>query len=175
MKTVTDLLRQGEIHEAQGILDAAEITLPTGRLEQGGYDERGMLYKLPECIVSDPVNVVDDDQTVVGLELAKQLTVDQEDIVEEKIYKGKEAIEKDAVKVRCRLSDRGGPDTIVLIGETQPVSVLVRRLRSEAALPAAVKVRMAYFGRILDEKQTLEEQGWQNGHIVQAMVSSFGS
>lgn len=43
---------------AQTILGAAEITLPTGDLAQGGaYDSLGNYYQLPEHIVSDPVNI----------------------------------------------------------------------------------------------------------------------
>ncbi|KAK3400191.1 hypothetical protein B0T20DRAFT_179214 [Sordaria brevicollis] len=43
---------------AQTILGAAEITLPTGDLAQGGaYDSLGNYYQLPEYIVSDPMNI----------------------------------------------------------------------------------------------------------------------
>jgi hypothetical protein len=44
--------------------------------------------------------------------------------------KGK-TIERDAVKVKCRLSDRGGPDVVVLLGRSQTVGALARRIRSE--------------------------------------------
>lgn len=43
---------------AQTILSAAEITLPTGDLAQGGaYDSLGNYYSLPEHVVSDPINI----------------------------------------------------------------------------------------------------------------------
>lgn len=180
---MTHLIRQGDLAEAQGILDAAGVTLPTGHLEQGSYDERGMLYRLPENIITDPLNVVDDEgETVVGDDaLGKKLgagglarpDVPPTETSAQRIDKGKEAIEKDAVKVRCRLSDRGGPDTIILLGQSQPVSVLLRRLRSEAALPLSARVRIVYFGKILEESMTLGDQGWQQGHVVQALVSNF--
>ena len=32
------------------------------------------------------------------------------------------------------------------------------------------KIRIAYLGRILDEKQTLQKQGWKEGHVVNALV-----
>ena len=184
LKTVTELIRTHDLVEAQGILDAAAITLPMGELERGAYDERGMLYKLPEHIVADPLNtIVDDGETVVGeMSPSKKLETKNSFLsapipdlaTDEKADKGKDAIEKDAVKVKCRLSDRGGPDTIVLLGKTQPVSVLIRRLRSEASIPSSTNVRLVYFGKILKENQTLEEQSWQTGHVVQALVSNFG-
>ena len=184
LKEVCDLVRRGDLADAQGILEAAAVTLPTGQLERGAYDERGMLYKLPEPIVSDPVNVVDDDQeTVIGDDaLSKKIEAGglalpaqpmTNGLTEEKLDKGKDAIEKDAMKVRCRLSDRGGPDTVVLVGQKQPVSVLVRRLRSEATIASSSRVKIVYFGKILDEAKTLEEQNWQQGHVVQALVANF--
>ncbi|KAJ4403863.1 hypothetical protein N0V85_004999 [Neurospora sp. IMI 360204] len=46
------------LETAQTILSAAEITLPTGDLAQGGaYDSLGNYYSLPEHIVSDPTNL----------------------------------------------------------------------------------------------------------------------
>jgi len=184
LKEVCELLRHGHLADAQGIIDAAAITLPTGHLEQGAYDERGVLYRLPETVVSDPINVVVDDQETVigddalsknieagGLAVPTQPSTNSQ--TEEKFDKGKDAVERDAMKVRCRLSDRGGPDTIVLVGQKQPVSVLVRRLRSEATIASSSRVKIVYFGRILDESKTLEDQGWQQGHVVQVLVSNF--
>ena len=182
LQQVTELTRDGNLPDTQGILDAAGITLPTGQLEDAAYDERGQLYSIPAMIVSDPTNVTDDDDnaTVVGRDdgLRKDLDLEgpsgaavapmgQND---EKPDKGKEVIE-DAMKVKCRLSDRGGPDCIVLLGPTQNVSVLIKRLREEANVSNMSRIRLAYLGRILEEKQTLEDQGWKQGHVVQALVS----
>lgn len=52
--------RQGELDTAQGILNAAEITLPTGDLVDGAYDSLGNLYQLPPYVVSAPENMVED-------------------------------------------------------------------------------------------------------------------
>ena len=57
-------MRSGDYETAQSIIDAAGVTVPTGDLCQGVYDEQGVLYRLPRCIVSDPVNIVVGD---VGL------------------------------------------------------------------------------------------------------------
>lgn len=56
LQNVCELVRDGDVATAQGILDAAGVTLPTGSLVDGCYDEVGNLYKLPEVVVSDPVN-----------------------------------------------------------------------------------------------------------------------
>ncbi|CAK7201777.1 hypothetical protein SEUCBS139899_004492 [Sporothrix eucalyptigena] len=47
---------------AQTILDAADITLPTGDMAQGAYDAFGNFYALPAWIVSDPTNLDNDPQ-----------------------------------------------------------------------------------------------------------------
>lgn len=51
--------------------------------------------------------------------------------------KGKES-ERDAVKVRCRLSDRGGPDVVIALGRTQHVATLVRRVQVEGKVSGLV-------------------------------------
>lgn len=158
------MVRSGDIATAQGILDAAAITLPTGNLVDGCYDEIGNLYRLPEVVVSDPGNLgadtegeditVDgsrhsnniDGETMIGFPeskvsaTAEERVLDREDkdVEEEdrevlerrKEDKGK-ASERDAVKVRCRLSDRGGPDVVIALGKSQYVATLVRRVQAE--------------------------------------------
>ena len=148
MKQAAECVREADIATAQGILDAVGVTLPTGRMEDGGYDENGNLYRIPETIMSDPTNLVDedgDDQTVVGTAESKEVTkvVDDENEPKEiateptQQDKGKAAVDKDAMKVKCRLSDRGGPDVVILLGRSQTVGVLCRRVRDEGDVSAA--------------------------------------
>jgi hypothetical protein len=58
VSTAISLMRSGDLATAQGIIDAAGITVPTGDLCEGCYDQQGVLYRLPQCIVSDPENMV---------------------------------------------------------------------------------------------------------------------
>lgn len=150
---MSELLREGELATAQGILEAAGVTTPTGNLIEGCYDEAGNLYRLPETIILDPTNVIPDDttrrcnrnsnidgETMVGLSEAKSVALDSENIGKEeedseaterrREEKGK-ASERDAVKVKCRLSDRGGPDVVIVLGRSQTVGALARRVQSE--------------------------------------------
>lgn len=150
LKQVVECLREGDMADAQGILDALGVTLPTGQIEVGAYDEAGNLYKIPEAVISDPANLVEDSndmdsQTVSGtnemdaidakLEAAEGVNASfgNDDSNGEKVKeaKGKAAVEKDAMKVKCRLSDRGGPDVVVLLGRTQRVGALGQRIRDE--------------------------------------------
>ena len=134
LKAVVGLLAEGDIATAQGILDASSITLPTGNLMNGAYDQVGNFYQMPEHVISDPSNVIatsrdnadEGDGTADG--------TDEEDEVERRREeKGKGVLKVgETVKVKARLSDRGGPDVVVIIGKEQNVRVLIRRIQEEA-------------------------------------------
>ena len=131
MRLVCELLRAGEEKkrvEAQGLLDACGVTVPTGDLVEGAYDERGHLYAMPGWVVGEPAVVVDD----IDEEAAGDGVEDGGNGEERSRDKGKEVVGakegEETVKVRCRLSDRGGPDMVVSVGKEESVRVLVRKL-----------------------------------------------
>ena len=37
-------------------------------------------------------------------------------------------------------------------------------------VPSKAKIRIAYLGKILDDKLTLIEQGWKEGHVINALI-----
>ena len=184
------LLKNGDISTAQSILDAAAITVPTGDLKNGAYDEAGNLYQIPEYIISDPQNIVLDQQETIGKgETSNEVTDDDDEIERKREEKGKEVLKSgDIVKVKARLSDRGGADIIIPLGKEQPVRILVRRIQEEASVRSHFtrccvnicsscsqmngkgKVKIAYMGKILKEGDTLQAQGWREGHVVNALV-----
>lgn len=181
---------------------------------EGGYDPQGALYRVPEHIVQDPENVVDDGSGGGGeddrarqsgssedrlfpfeaedRDAAAAVDADNEDSGNARSTrdkgKGKEPVDDDPVRVRCRLSDRGGADIVVALGRQQPVATLRRRLREVAGMRTSTveggegvsvrnvemriggRLKMAYMGRMLDERKTLEEQGWKEGSVVNAFV-----
>ena len=174
------------------------MTLPTGKMEEGGYDEHGNLYRVSEAVLSDPSNMIDedgDDQTVIGTAEAKELSrLDEDDskvAAPEPTHedKGKAVVDSNSMKVKCRLSDRGGPDVIVLLGRDQTVGILIQRVRDDGdvsasstawipltiQVPTVAGIRIAYLGQILDETKSLLEQGWKEGHVLNALVSGVYS
>ena len=131
LKVVVGLLHEDDIPTAQSILDAAAITLPTGDLKNGAYDEAGNLYQMPDHIVSDPTNIIlDQPRDDVKGELSTEGT-DEEEIERKRDEKGKSVV-KDMVRVKARLSDRGGPDVVVSVGKDQVVRTLARKIAEEA-------------------------------------------
>ena len=142
LKVVVGLLADDDITTAQSILDAAAITVPTGDLKNGAYDEAGNLYQMPEHVISDPQNLVLDqqDEDKKG-EIFQEGTEDDEAIERKREEKGKSVLKAtETIKVRARLSDRGGPDVVIPLGKDQVVRVLVRRVEEEANVRMASKV-----------------------------------
>ena len=134
LELVIGLLAEGDIATAQSILDAAAVTVPTGDLKNGVYDEAGNLYQMPEHIISDPQNLSADHENILKGETLNDVTTDDDEELERKrVEKGKTVLKAgDTVKVKARLSDRGGPDVVIAIGKDQVVRVLVRRIQMEA-------------------------------------------
>jgi len=137
-------MADGDISTAQSILDAAAITVPTGDLKNGVYDEAGNLYHLPEHIISDPQNIVlDSPKGDVKGETSVDATDDEEEANRKRDEKGKAVLMiGEDIKVRARLSDRGGPDVVVSIGKKQSVRTLVRRIQEEANVSSCREIHM---------------------------------
>ncbi|KAI9928863.1 hypothetical protein ASPWEDRAFT_24838 [Aspergillus wentii DTO 134E9] len=169
-----------DIETAQSIIDAAGVTVPTGDLCQGCYDEQGVLYRLPQCIVSDPENIAQGDTAddIDDGKLAPDETSGDElissELEQRKEEKGKTS-ERDLIKVKARLSDRDGPDIIVSVGKTQNVGYIARKIQQEAGISRPRRVRIAYLGRLLKEQKTLPDQGWNPNHVVNALVTTRSS
>ena len=135
---VVELLGEGEIQTAQGVLDAAGMTVPTGDLTNGAYDETGNFYHMPEHVIADPDNVVGEEDEVPVDVLKDEEEIDEEELERRREEKGKTVLKSgDAVKVKARLSDRGGPDVVVMLSKEQNVRVLVRKVQEEAGVSAA--------------------------------------
>ncbi|KAK2738859.1 hypothetical protein FQN57_006873 [Myotisia sp. PD_48] len=190
LSTAITLMREGDLVTAQSIIDAAGVTVPTGDLCEGCYDENGALYRLPETIVSDPVNIITTTESDVNLKLGSRATTAEGDAIssaklvinidsdgdeldnELETYRGEKGKrnERDYIKVIARLSDRGGPDVTVSIWKDQTVGLLARKIQDEVGLTGKRRVRIAYLGKILKEHHSLSAQGWKEGNVVNALV-----
>lgn len=136
LKVVVGMIAENEIQTAQGILDASAITVPTGDLINGAYDEVGNFYQIPEHIISDPANLVQDarayQENIKGESSGDDETDEEESVARRREEKGKDVLKTgDIVRVKARLSDRGGPDIIVTMGRQQNVRMLMRRIQEE--------------------------------------------
>ncbi|KAL2267083.1 hypothetical protein VTJ83DRAFT_4360 [Remersonia thermophila] len=164
---------------AQSILDAADITLPTGDLYNGVYDAFGNYYQLAHHIVSDPTNLLWSPDSPDGLDDSKNdLTADDEtehefgddEAERRREEKGKAVAEiRDPITIRARLSD-GSQDVTVVVDKSDSVRRIARFIAEEAKLDPEKRIRIAYLGKILQESPSLTSQGWKQGHVVNALV-----
>lgn len=132
-----DVMMTGDLETAQGIIDAAGVTLPRGDLISGAYDEVGNFYQMPEPIVSDPTNVISGSHETVDVAVKAETgeNHEEEEAERRREEKGKAVLKTgDMIKVRARLSDRGGPDVQILVGKDQSVRVLARRVQEEVGV-----------------------------------------
>lgn len=125
------------------------MTVPTGDLCEGCYDENGVFYRLPDPIVADPKNILDPpeqeeedkdqpsgclgDDEVSGSKLPADFDSDEQKLVDrDQEDKGKRK-KRDLIKVLTRLSDRCS-DLTVTIGKEQTVGLLARKVQNEAGV-----------------------------------------
>ena len=182
------LLGEGDIGTAQSILDASGVTVPTGDLINGAYDEMGNLYQIPDPVISDPENLAPEDATVAKDEIVETEEIEDDELERRKENKGKTVMKGgESFKVKARLSDRGGLDVVIMLSKEDTVRTLVRKIKSDTGvkmvlpsggvrtdlpiqLPVKGKVKIAYMGKILKDGETLKAQGWHEGHVVNALV-----
>ncbi|KAL6402722.1 hypothetical protein AUP68_14056 [Ilyonectria robusta] len=141
---------------AQMILSAAEISLPTGNLVNGVYDAFGNYYQLPEWVVSDPQNLIEEpDAGAKG-----DVSTAGDEMEGRKREKGEEVIDvREMVSLRARLSENG-QDINLSIAESEMVKSVARKIAQEACLASTKRIRIAYMGKMLKENSSLAAQGW---------------
>jgi len=61
LRVAVELSHQEDLATAQAVLDSAGITIPSGDLGLGCYDERGHRFVIPEFVLSEPSNIMDDE------------------------------------------------------------------------------------------------------------------
>lgn len=123
---------------AQSILDAADITLPTGDLADGAYDPLGNYYQLPAHIVSDPTNMAPGADDVAGLGESKDFnagedTAQDEDEPEQqrREEKGKAVVNtRDLVSATIRMSDTSR-DLRLEVGKDETVRSIINHILQE--------------------------------------------
>ena len=99
----------------------------------GAYDQVGNFYQMPEHVINDPGNVVLTSRDGAHKVEDPGDATDEEELERRREEKGKSVLKTgELVKVKARLSDRGGPDIVVSIGKEQNVRVLTRTIQEEA-------------------------------------------
>lgn len=134
---------------AQSILSAAEISLPTGDLVNGVYDSLGNYYQLPPWIVADPANISESEGIVakdLDVSNARDKTISGHDGCGNKPgmrdsdgmrgESGKGVLdEREQVNVRARLSE-SGRDVQITVRRGDTVHTVIRDITTATAVRA---------------------------------------
>jgi hypothetical protein len=118
---------------AQQILDAAEVTVPTGDMSEGVYDSFGIFYQVPEHIVSDPRNLVLEVPRTGDEAEGSEGTSDEPDegdLLRRREERGKKVVKSsDMMTVKARRSDGDGEaqDLTITVPKRSSVRFLTQR------------------------------------------------
>ncbi|CZS90945.1 uncharacterized protein RCO7_01338 [Rhynchosporium graminicola] len=161
---------------AQVILKAAGVTIPSGNLTRDVYDGLGARYDLPDYVVSDPTNLVELSTKSVRDDGNKSedggAREDEDELWrKEEIRRGKAVVKsEDMTDIRVKLSDRETPPLVVSVNKQDLVRIITQTINDEAELESPKHIRLAYMGKMLLGNQTLQAQGWQEGHVINGYV-----
>ncbi|KXJ25365.1 ubiquitin domain-containing protein 2 [Exaiptasia diaphana] len=138
---------------AQAIVDGANITLPTGCL-QDAYDELGNRYVLPIYCISQPTNLIKDEDISGNLS-------DEVDDEKDNQPSGEET------SVKLRLST--GKDLKLTVYTQDTILKIKKKLhKMEGVEPG--QQRWFYSGRMLTDKMTIEEAKIQKNFVIQVIL-----
>lgn len=124
----------GGLGTAQMILNAAEITLPDGDMAvRGCFDSSGVHYPVPEHVVSDPANLLDDAVVpATGKSDDEGDLVEESDEVDEEALRRREtkgkAKAKEMIAVKARFQHGINGDIVFKVGKNDSVRFLVREI-----------------------------------------------
>jgi len=193
LNEVARLTRRGQIHDAQTILDAANLSCPNGRMSRtrstaqrgsdghrlrgGIYDIRGQRYDLPSWVLTEPRDLIEEPPASAPEKDIEDDngTDDDEDPSAHPIAgsdkgKGKAQDPGETMQARIRYNDLT-KDAVFMIGNKQPASFLRQQIQEARGTD---NVRLILTGQIWEGRQlekTLEELGWNSTLIINAFVA----
>ena len=170
---------------AQAIIDSASITVPTGALSDGCYDELGNQYVIPLYCFVEPTNMVvsrgaDEFEAIRSATSFPEATIsDKQDSTADKegsiIQKTQSVVDKNpAFHLTIRLSS--GRDMRLGFRESATVLDIKRAVLADPQFtsdPANAKaaLKVLYLGKILDDKKRIRgDSNIDEKSIVQILV-----
>jgi hypothetical protein len=115
---------------------------------------------------SDPINLAVVPPRVVDSDDKSEDGEQSEEELRRREEKGKGVM----VDLKARLSDNGGVDIVVKIGKDDSVRLVTRRIFDASGHTPPKHIKLAYRGKLLSPHRSLIDQGWQEGHVVNAMI-----
>ncbi|KAF1364829.1 hypothetical protein EJ07DRAFT_171809 [Lizonia empirigonia] len=164
LRFATEALQKGDVATAQGLLNAQECTCPDGQLWSAVYDDRGILYKIPEWLIIEPAGLVEEDETVASGTDDKTAVADAAD---------DEALGPDLeYLVRARISSTS-QDFQIPVRRRETIASIRETLKTQAKLDMDSKLRLIYGGRMYADHEILDTNGfwkYENDYVLTCYV-----
>ncbi|KAF0552763.1 ubiquitin domain-containing protein 2-like [Gigaspora margarita] len=165
-KVIWDALRHAcesnDTEYAQLILNAAKITIPTGNLVDGCYDELGNRYAIPAYCLVDPTNLIRDDE--------ESSELDDETIPDLLL----EQSTTNLLPIVIRLSNSAEDVQINVNPKIDTIDSLKLKLCENQRLdPKKFLVRFFFLGSLLDGKTKVVDVKLDQGQVLQALISEI--
>lgn len=86
-------------------------------------------------MISDPENLVQEEKAPTSDAPPEAEETDEDEVERRREEKGKAVLKtEESIRVKARLSDRGGPDIVIEMSKDQNVRVLIRRIQDEVGV-----------------------------------------
>ncbi|ORX85158.1 hypothetical protein K493DRAFT_320010 [Basidiobolus meristosporus CBS 931.73] len=182
-----------DLVHAQAIVNELHLSVPTGHLSDGCYDELGNRYIVPQYCFSDPTNLItasSESSTKLTIEppapeyeledkkvnpyeevsdTSKPQAIPAITVTEHPPEPEKEAFGEGTQELTVRLST--GKDVRIKVNPTEDLNCVKTKVcAAENVEPSTVNMRFIYLGKIVDQNVTIEATKVPVGGIIQALV-----
>ncbi|CAG8513818.1 12768_t:CDS:2 [Ambispora leptoticha] len=154
---------------AQAIIDSANITIPTGNLTDGCYDELGNRYVIPAYCIVDPTNLIKGSSS--ENDEGSTSTHQDDDNMDSKLLLGSSTGDSSS-QLTVRLSNVARDVHISTNLEQETIGTLRQKLCANEGLDGRkFNVRIVFLGRMLDDKTKLADVKFEEGQVLQALIT----
>ncbi|CAJ0630316.1 6128_t:CDS:2 [Entrophospora sp. SA101] len=131
---------------SQAVIDTANITIPTGNLAEGCYDELGNRYVIPVYCLVDPINILHKD--------------------------GGEHTKNNEKPIKIRLSNSSNDIIVNINPKLDTIAILKAKLCINQGLDVKkFNVRILFLGRLLDDKLKFSDLALKDGQLLQGLIT----
>jgi hypothetical protein len=162
---------------AQALLDSSNITVPSGLLTDGAYDELGCKYIIPAYCISEPTNLLPDTQVTPAnsVPIPEELRSEpaaQVDPSSSKLVGRFTTSRPGDYSLVFRLST--SKDIALRVIKSDTIESICQYLRDKEQLHHA-KLLALYLGKSLDSNVKMGDLNVDSGGVVQVMIYSTGT
>ncbi|TPX34161.1 hypothetical protein SmJEL517_g03090 [Synchytrium microbalum] len=169
---------------AQAIVDSASISVPSGSLEDGAYDELGNLYVIPNYCITDPTNLLREDNnpsSQTKLRFSKSQRVGEDTFIDgsndtvtpdpSKGSPSRETSSPTKMKVIARLSTN--QDVTLNLSPEDTFETIEQGVRSSPQVngTSITRVRFFFMGKPISPTTILSAAKVGNNSVVQVMIA----